>query len=389
MNNLKVNILNSAKDRVFKNIHGNRLIYNTCWEDPRIDRELMKLDGQSKVVMITSAGCNALDYLLDSPERIHTVDMNYRQNSLLHLKLTLLQHESFDNFFQMFGVGTHSRARQVYANIRSALPSYAQEFWDKKIHYFQESKFKGSFYYYGTSGDVAWLFKNFLKTNRAVNYKIYKLFAAKSLDEQREIYQSIEPEVWNRFVRWLVKHPVVMAMVGVPRAQVQLIVEEYPGGLVGYVQDSLRHLLTEIPIHDNYFWRVYLTGSYGRKCCPNYLNEENFELLRNNARRVHTTTSTLAEFLKCHPDEYTHYVLLDHQDWLAWHAPAALEEEWQLIMKNSKPGTKILMRSAAMQVDFIPDWVQEAVKFHPELTEPLHLTDRVGTYGSLHFAEVL
>jgi hypothetical protein len=40
------------------------------------------------VVMITSAGCNALDYVLDLPAEIHAVDVNSRQNALLQLKLS-------------------------------------------------------------------------------------------------------------------------------------------------------------------------------------------------------------------------------------------------------------------------------------------------------------
>ncbi len=51
-------------ERVFQRIHGNSLVYNTCWEDPRCDRRLLQLDARSRVVMLTSAGCNALDYLL-------------------------------------------------------------------------------------------------------------------------------------------------------------------------------------------------------------------------------------------------------------------------------------------------------------------------------------
>jgi len=35
---------------------------------------------------LTSAGCNVLEYLLDSPAEIHAVDVNPRQNALLHLQ---------------------------------------------------------------------------------------------------------------------------------------------------------------------------------------------------------------------------------------------------------------------------------------------------------------
>ena len=77
-----VRLLKSAHDMVFRHVHNSNLIYNTAWEDPRLDRQLMKLDRDSRVVMITSAGCNALDYLLDDPAEIHAVDMNYRQNAI-------------------------------------------------------------------------------------------------------------------------------------------------------------------------------------------------------------------------------------------------------------------------------------------------------------------
>jgi len=82
-------------------------------------------------------------------------------------------------------------------------------------------------------------------------------------------------------------------------------------------------------------------------------------------------------------------VLLDHQDWLAWHDPEALREEWELILANSRPGTKILLRSAGLQLDFVPEDILARLRFFPELTGPLHQLDRVGTYGSLSFAEVL
>jgi S-adenosylmethionine-diacylglycerol 3-amino-3-carboxypropyl transferase len=64
---LSARLGNHAHDLLFKTIHQRYLIYNMCWEDPRIDRQLLGLDQHSKVVVLTSAGCNALDYLLDAP----------------------------------------------------------------------------------------------------------------------------------------------------------------------------------------------------------------------------------------------------------------------------------------------------------------------------------
>jgi len=147
--------------------------------------------------------------------------------------------------------------------------------------------------------------------------------------------------------------------------------------------------MSDLPARENYFWRVYITGSYTRSCCPNYLREENFAALAARTERVHPHTCTVSQFLQQHPGAYSHYVLLDHQDWLAHHAPQALAEEWALIFANSRPGTRVLMRSAGLDLGFVPADVRRRLRFFPERTEPLHLIDRVGTYGSLHFAEVL
>ena len=62
---------------MFNMVHGRNLVYNTCWEDPRLDRVALELGPNDNVLVITSAGCNALDYALDAPNSVHAVDMNH------------------------------------------------------------------------------------------------------------------------------------------------------------------------------------------------------------------------------------------------------------------------------------------------------------------------
>jgi len=382
--------LKAAHDMLFRHVHGSNLIYNCAWEDPRIDRELMQLDRDSTVVMITSAGCNALDYLLDDPARIHAIDVNHRQNALLELKQALIARDHFDDLFEMFGIGSHVDYLKVYASVRAQLSEPAQGFWDKRIGFFNPQSLKKSFYYHGTSGIAAWVMGNALfKLRPNIRNFATCLLDARTLEEQREAYALIENEVWGGFSNWLVRQPALMALLGVPRPQIKLIEDSYPGGLTGYVKDKLKHVMTELPIEDNYFWRVYITGSYTLHCCPNYLRRENQGALRQRISRLKPHTGTLTNFLREHPGHYSHYVLLDHQDWLAWHDPVALREEWDLILANSRPGTRILMRSAGLDLSFVPVEVRDRLLFQPQRTEALHRLDRVGTYGSTHFAEVI
>jgi S-adenosylmethionine-diacylglycerol 3-amino-3-carboxypropyl transferase len=382
-------VKDAGHDRLFKRVHGSRLIYNSCWEDPRIDRELLHLDRESRVVMITSAGCNALDYLLDGPAEIHAVDVNPRQNAVLQLKLALIEAGDYADFFQVFGRGSHEDFPALFDRIAHRLDSEAKSFWRSHFKYFDRRGLKKSFYYHGAAGMAAWLFLKSLYVIRpGLRTLIFDLVEARSLSEQRRIYGELEHHLWKGWRRWLVRQPALMTLLGVPRPQIQLIQREYEGGLCRFVQDKLRHVFTEVWMADNYFWRVYITGRYTADCCPNYLRAENFPRLRACADRVSTYTTTLSDFLRQRPGDYTHFVLLDHQDWLAWHAPADLREEWELILANSRPGARILMRSAGFRLDFIPRSIAAALRFRPDLTERLHPADRVGTYGSLHFAEV-
>jgi S-adenosylmethionine-diacylglycerol 3-amino-3-carboxypropyl transferase len=69
--------------KVFDVIYSRSLVYNTSWEDPAVDRQALDLKPDDTVLVITSAGCNALDYALTGPQRVHAVDANPRQNALL------------------------------------------------------------------------------------------------------------------------------------------------------------------------------------------------------------------------------------------------------------------------------------------------------------------
>src|SRR5262249_44831794 len=95
----------------FNMVHHHNLVYNTCWEDPRLDRQALKLAPDAPVRAIPSAGCNALDYALQAPRHIHAVDMNPRQNALLELKIAGIRRLDFETFFGLFGRGRHPDAR--------------------------------------------------------------------------------------------------------------------------------------------------------------------------------------------------------------------------------------------------------------------------------------
>ena len=80
--------------------------------------------------------------------------------------------------------------------------------------------------------------------------------------------------------------------------------------------------------------------------------------------------------------------MLDHQDWLASFLPEALQEEWELILENSRPGTRTIQRSATPRINFFPQFVLDKVDFDAVPTQEQQALDRVGTYASVYVGQM-
>jgi S-adenosylmethionine-diacylglycerol 3-amino-3-carboxypropyl transferase len=386
----------------FRAVHRHQLVYNTCWEDPRLDHVALRLTPQDSVFVITSAGCNVLDYALAEPRRIHAVDLNPRQNALLELKLAGIRALDYERFFDLFGRGRCSGWDEIYGSrLRPHLSASAQACWDRHGAMFVGAGPRSSFYYRGSAGFLAWLANFHIDRIAKIRDGIWELLTANSVQEQREIFEQhrMTESLWHPLVRWAVRRDFTLALLGVPRRQRQQIDRDYPGGIVQFIVDRIEAVFTRLTLRDNYFWRVYLTGCYSSSCCPEYLKPDKFERLKNgliDCIKVHTTSA--AEFLEQGYEPISRFVLLDHQDWLYAKRNGALQREWQAIVHRATPNARIIWRSAGLDVDFVdPLTVQfggqecrvgELLDYETELATRLHAQDRVHTYGSFHIAQL-
>jgi S-adenosylmethionine-diacylglycerol 3-amino-3-carboxypropyl transferase len=385
--------------RFFKFVHGNNLVYNTCWEDPRLDRVALALRPTDNLIVITSAGCNALDYLLTGINHVFAVDMNPRQNALLELKLAGIRGLEYDDFFRMFGQGHLPRARWIYNDrLRHQLSTASQSYWDRWIKFFDNPH--KSFYYCGTSGAFARWIRFYADRVVHIRPHLEAILDAKSLEEQQRIYdEHLFEKFWTRPMRIVMSRDTTLSMVGVPRAQRRQVEMQYDGGIVKYVQDCVEAVLTKLPLADNYFWRVYITGQYTPECCPEYLKPESFRQLKGGlVDRISVHTDSLQAFLERHSEPISRFVLLDHMDWLSDRFFPLLELEWQSILDRATPDARIIWRSGGLKTEFL-DQVQvqvrgrirplpELLRFHTRLAAELHERDRVHTYASFYIAEL-
>jgi S-adenosylmethionine-diacylglycerol 3-amino-3-carboxypropyl transferase len=85
-------------------------------------------------------------------------------------------------------------------------------------------------------------------------------------------------------------------------------------------------------------------------------------------------------------------------DWMYTNFKEILTQEWQAIVDKAAPGTRMIWRSAALEVDFV-DPIEvtrdgqkvrlgDLLRYDRDLAARLHPIDRVNTYGSFYIAHL-
>ncbi|KZP16506.1 hypothetical protein FIBSPDRAFT_1047462 [Athelia psychrophila] len=320
-------------------------IYSFTWEDPMEDMKHLELTSEDSMLVITSAGDNALHYAINAnPKRIHCVDMNPCQGHLLELKLAAIQSLSYEDFFSLFGKGKHPNFRALLdSKMAPLLSSIAYQFW--RIN---DKAFSSSFYLSGYSG---WAIRlgRFIFKLAGVSEDVIKFCSADTIAEQEQIWhEKMRPVLLNPVVVALLKSPVFCwNALGVPLAQRQMILNE--GTILDFVKDTLDPLASAYSLKNGaYFYLLALLGQYTPTSCPAYLSRAGFETLKTtnamDSLRLHTDSivNVLRGLTDC---SLTRAIIMDHMDWFA-PGSSDLDEEVMEIHRVLAPGGFVFWRSA-------------------------------------------
>jgi S-adenosylmethionine-diacylglycerol 3-amino-3-carboxypropyl transferase len=393
----KLSLADKVDQRIFDAIYSRSLVYNTCWEDPAVDRQALALNADDTMLVITSAGCNVLDYALAGVKCIHAVDANPRQTALLELKLAAIRRLDFEDFFQLFGQGYHPRAHALYSfALRRELSAFARQWWDRRIVWFTRQD--SSFYYHGLAGAVARGFRHFLRLRPRLAAEVRALFEAESIEEQHAIYdQRIEPQMWGALMNWLLSRQITMSLLGVPNPQRKLVQSQHEDGVAGFIRESIEYVMRELPLRGNYFWRVYVYGQYTPECCPEYLKPHNFTALKQGmVDCINPNTCTVTEFLQLTHEKLTKLVLLDHMDWMSSYYPEALVEEWNALMTCAAENARVIFRSAHVNPSYLRTMrigparrlLRDVLALDESHATALIRKDRVHTYAGFFIGDI-
>jgi S-adenosylmethionine-diacylglycerol 3-amino-3-carboxypropyl transferase len=361
-------------------------VYNQIWEDPRVDREALKLDQNSRVLTISSGGCNALNYLLENPESVTAVDLNRHHIFLLNLKIAAARNfPEHEQFFQFFGVGKSVKARELYTKFLAPnLDDQAKTIWDKRIKIFE----KGGLYDHSRNGCFLRVFQWFAKL---IGCRPEAVLTAQSLDEQASLYaKNIEPFFDNFLIKFAGKLPVTLFGLGIPPQQFDELTRELETGktIIDVYRERVRRLACDYPINENYFaWQAFARkyDTENRIAIPEYLKAENFERLKSNIGRLRTKIGSITDEIKTRPSgTFNRFVFLDAQDWMDTNA---LTELWSAIAEKGEPGSRIIFRTAGAESPIesrLPEQLRESFTYEKETSERLFKQDRASIYGGFH-----
>jgi betaine lipid synthase len=334
------------------------------------------------VLAITSAGDNILSFCLDSPRRVHAVDLNPTQNHLLELKVAAFTALPYPDVWKLFGAGKHADFRRLLIEKLSPhMSSAAFQYWlQAGPSVFAAASSKG-LYFSGGSGNalmlVGWLFRVLGLTE-----EVRALCAAQTLNEQREIWRrSLKAVLHSKLLTWTIlsNEKWLWKALGVPPAQRAVIEADYAAAQVPefdahtgekippstkalgnavyeYVLNTFEPVVDSTLLStSNHYYLLTLLGHYTPSSHPTYLSpKSHVKLSKPNAfsgLRIHT--DEISEVIaRMRPGTLTIVVVMDSMDWFPPSGTQALKQIRSL-NRALKVRGRVMLRSAGVEPWYI------------------------------------
>lgn len=371
-------------------------VYNQIWEDPRVDIEALGIDGDSGILTISSGGCNALNYLIESPRAVTAVDLNKHHIYLLNLKLAAAKHlPSYEKFFAFFGEGRGENTNTDYLRyIRPHLDRETRSFWESNtlggsVLYGDRISFLTNAGLYDHSRNGYFL-RFFHRVARVFGCRPDQVLNARSAEEQVELYERFIDPFFDTFViKTLGKLPITMFGLGIPPQQYNELKKDVGSGtIIDIYRERTRRLACDYPISENYFaWQAFARkyDTESRRAVPEYLKEKNYETLKANADRLTTKVGSATDEIRDREfGTFNRFVFLDAQDWMD---AETMTELWTAIADKADPGSRIIFRTAGSDSPLstnLPVELLSRFRYERETSERLFKEDRASIYGGFH-----
>ena len=323
--------LSSARD--------DRLYFAQVREDPRVELAALHPQPSDRVVVVSSGGCTALSLLGTGAAEVHAVDVNRSQNHLVELKAAAVRELSrgeaigFMGGSSMIGIARVS----IYKELRPRLTDAARVYWDRRLELVERGILDA-----GVSERfislVCWLVSHVVHSTDLVG----RMLACRSLDEQRDLFDR----EWNTR-RWRWVFAALLNRWSMSRAYDARFFERL--GRRNFAEHFLKlanHVLTDVPIADNYFLRKMFAGSYAVEHpagVPPYLAAEGARAIAQSHGALLLVDGSVTEHLRSLPDASVHcFALSNICEWLS---ESEIADLFVQVERVAAPGARVVFRN--------------------------------------------
>ena len=361
--------MKSGKDQVslFK------LVFTHNWEDPESDHAALKIQDHESVLAITSGGCNVLGFLLFNPDIIYSIDINPTQSFLLELKIAAIKCFSFDDFIGFAGLQINQNRLHLYEKVRPLLSPQASDFWDTQKNILARGFIMNG--KYERFIVMAGRFLNLLQGRK----RVQGLLTEKSKEEQ-EIYFD---KVWNtkrfHFMFKILFNKRMLAKRG--------LVAEYfhfDDGSKSFAEsfyNRSRKAFRNLPVKDNYFLSLYLSGKFSDKSeVPAYLKEENFNIIKSRVNRIKIITAEAQEWIMTLPDSSVDCFALSNICELM--SQKDTNRLFASVLRTGKNNSRVIFRNLMIPREVPTEFADQIVK-DESLSRRIYENDRSFVYGKV------
>jgi S-adenosylmethionine-diacylglycerol 3-amino-3-carboxypropyl transferase len=348
-----------------------RLYFGQVREDPQLEVAVFKGRWDGPIAVVGSAGCTALSLLAEGADEVVSVDLNRSQHHLVELKAAAVDGLPPDEAVALLGGSPQAPGERLYAyrRVRGALTPAARRYWDDRpgavargvLHAGVTERLMRVI-----AGCVRWLVHP--------RGRVDRLLALDSLDAQRDFYaREWDNRRWrlmfrllcNRLVLRRTYHPAFFAHV---EQDLRFGSQASPNSTyAAHFRRVAEHTLTALPVADNYFLHLMLTGSYPDGARPPYLKGG------SGFDRLTLVDGSFTDYLRTRPDgSVAGFALSNICEWLT---AEQIDELFAEIVRTARPGARLVFRNFVGWTEVPPRW-RDVVREDRALGEELMRQDR-------------
>lgn len=256
--------------------------YANCWEDAAVLLHAIEVKGSNRILIIASAGDNALALLSQSPESVHAVDLSLPQIYLCALKQAGFAWLDYDEVLLLLGITANQSIKrwQVYQKLRAHLQTATSDYWDN-----HRVLIEGGVIHQGKFEHYFALFRRWLLPlvhNRAT---VLRLLHSKDEEEQ----QTFFAESWNTW-RWQLLMNIFFSKAVMGRyGRDPQFLKHVAINVPNYIRAKAESHLQSSAATRNPFLEYIFRGIF-RTHLPVYLQEKHFTTIKQNIGRLQLST---------------------------------------------------------------------------------------------------